>query len=435
MRAVLARRSAEVPGLTRPEKAEPHHDEIVELYASCKGNLVRVHEELLALGAELSYPGLTAYCRRHGIGHLPVEPAGRYTFQPGKEMQHDTSPHTAHIGGAEQRVQIAGLVLCFSRLTFIQLYPRFTRFECKVFLDDAFDYVGGVCEHCMIDNTGVIVLRGTGATMVPVPEMAAFAERRGFAFRAHEKGDANRSARVELSFSYVQNNFLAGRHFSDWSDANRRAVQWCDKINALFSRKLHASRRELFAAERAHLRPLPDWRPPVYQLHQRIIDLEGYVSVNGVRYSVPSALIGRRVEVRETRSELLVFEGPRLVATHERCHGGPRRVCLPEHRRDQHQRRRQTQMRTEERELHALLPGFESYLTELSKRAGRGRALASLRRLRRMLSDYPRESFLEALRVAAHYGLYDLERLESMILRNIRDDFFPPFRKDEDDER
>ena len=46
----------------------------------------------------------------------------------------------------------------------------------------------------MIDNTHVIVLRGTGALMIPVPEMEAFALRYGFIFKAHEKGDANRSA-------------------------------------------------------------------------------------------------------------------------------------------------------------------------------------------------------------------------------------------------
>jgi len=53
----------------------------------------------------------------------------------------------------------------------------------------------------MIDNTHVVVAAGTGARMVPAPEMTAFAERFGFVFRAHEKGDANRSARVERPLS------------------------------------------------------------------------------------------------------------------------------------------------------------------------------------------------------------------------------------------
>src|SRR5438093_2828528 len=109
----------------------------------------------------------------------------------------------------------------------------------------------------MIDNTHVVVLKGTGRAMVPVPEMAAFADRYGFEFQAHEKGDANRSAHVERRFSYIENNFLAGRSFRDWEDANRQAREWCDRVNAKFRDDLKASPRELFAAELSHLKPLP----------------------------------------------------------------------------------------------------------------------------------------------------------------------------------
>ena len=49
--------------------------------------------------------------------------------------------------------------------------------------------------------------------MVPVPEMEAFAEHFGFRFVAHERGDANRSGRVERPFHFVEHNFLAGRTF------------------------------------------------------------------------------------------------------------------------------------------------------------------------------------------------------------------------------
>lgn len=434
VRKVIASGSSKVSPLDRAEKAEPYHDAILAHVANCRGNLVRVHEELEAEGANLSYPALTAYCRRHSIGHEPPKPAGHYDHPPGREMQHDTSPHPAHIGGREQGVQIAGLALGYSRLFFIQLYPCFTRFECKVFLDDALDYVGGVCETCMIDNTSVIVLRGTGREMVPVPEMAAFAERRGFEFRAHEKGDANRSAVVEGLFNFVQNNFLVGREFRDFDDANRQAVEWCDKQNAAFSRKLHASRRELFAHEQARLRPLPAWRPPVYRLHHRQVDFEGYVSVHAFRYEVPSKLIGRDLEVRETKSGLLFFHGPRLVATHTRRYEGKRRALLPETEREDRRRRREQRMAAEEQQLRAEVPELGDYIGELRKRAPRGMSVARLRRLRRMLIDYPRAPALRALADAAHYGLYDLDRVERMILKNVRGDFFPRLAADGLDE-
>jgi len=72
--------------LRRPEKAEPYRERILELFSNCKGNLVRVHEELVASGVKVSYPALTAFCRRHGIGQAPVVAAGRYDFSRPKRL-------------------------------------------------------------------------------------------------------------------------------------------------------------------------------------------------------------------------------------------------------------------------------------------------------------------------------------------------------------
>ena len=63
-----------MPGPARPEKALEYREEILELLASCKGNLVRVHEELVEAGADLSYQALTGFCRRHEIGKKSKPP-------------------------------------------------------------------------------------------------------------------------------------------------------------------------------------------------------------------------------------------------------------------------------------------------------------------------------------------------------------------------
>jgi hypothetical protein len=163
-----------------------------------------------------------------------------------------------------------------------------------------------------------VVLRGTGRDMVPVPEMEAFGERFGFHFAAHEIGDANRSGRVERPFSFIEGNFLAGRTFSSWEDLNRRAREWCDKVNSTYKKHIRAVPRELFAVERLHLKPLPAWIPEVYRLHQRMVDLEGYVALHTNRYSVPVNWIGRRVEVRETKDKVEIQLDARNIVAHHR---------------------------------------------------------------------------------------------------------------------
>src|SRR5882724_3365059 len=287
VRKVLRSNSTALPELHRTEKAQPYRQQILELFDQCKGNLVRVHEELMAGGAELSYTALTAFCRRHGIGYAPPVPAGRYDFAPGEEMQHDTSPHELELGGKKRRARTASAVLCYSRMLFFQCYPTFQRFDCKVFLTDALRYMSGATARVMIDNTHVVVLRGSGRDMLPVPEMAAFGDRFGFEFVAHAIGNANRSGRVERPFSFIEGNFLAGRSFSSWEDLNQRAREWCDKVNSTYKKHIRAVPRELFAVERMHLKPLPAWIPEVYRLHQRLVDIEGYVALNSNRYSVP----------------------------------------------------------------------------------------------------------------------------------------------------
>lgn len=424
MRTVLAASTAQVPRIEREEKAEPYREQILELFATCKGNLVRVHEELLAQGAQISYQALTGFCRRHGIGHPTPLPAGQYEFAPGAEMQHDTSPHLAPIGGVKHRVETASLVLCFSRLLFFQCYPAFNRFICKVFLTDALGYVAGTCGVCMIDNTHVVVASGTGAKMVPAPEMAAFADRFNFTFRAHEKGDANRSGRVERPMHFIEHNFFAGRTFTDLADLNRQALTFCDKVNAASKRHLHASPRELFALERPHLRPLPLFVPDVYLLHHRIVDVEGFVSVDAHKYSVPYALIGRRLEVRETKDRIDVYDGPRLVASHGRAvQRTPMRVSRPEHRPKRGEGPWARKPSPEELELQQTEEPIATYAVALQQRSA-SRGTIPLRRLLTLRREYPRPAFLQAVSIALEYGLFDLDRLERLTLRLIAKEYF-----------
>lgn len=435
VREVIRSGKAQVPPLERAEAAEPYREQILELHARFGGHLGRVHEELAGEGASFSYQALTAFCRRHGIGHEPKLPAGRYHFDPGQEMQHDTSPHRAEIGGALKDVQTASLVLCHSRMIFFQAYPRFTRFECKVFLADAIAYFGGAARTCMVDNTHVVVLHGSGADMLPVPEMAAFGERYGFRFQAHEKGDANRSARVEAPFKRIERAFLKGGRFADFADLNEQARATCQKWNAAWSNKLHASRRELFQSERLHLRPLPLHVPEVYQLHMRVVDAEGYVHLNRIRYSAPYPLIDRPLEVRETKDRVDLYDGPRRVASHARV-AGPldTRVTDPAHRPPRGEGRHKQGPPPEIAALELSEPRLASYLAALVTRTGGRRP--PLRRLLSMLRDYPRDPFLAALAEAERYGLYDLDRLERMVLRQVAHEYFvlPIERQDREDD-
>ena len=427
VRKILEQGSAEVPTIFRPQKAEPYLEQVRALYVECSGNIVRVCEELAARhGVELAYSTLTAFCRRHQIGVEPKQRSGRYHFGPGEEMQHDTSPHSPVVGGRKHRFQCASVVLCYSRMIFAQLYPTFNRFWAKVFLTDAVVYFGGAARRCMVDNTSVIIAHGTGKDAVVAPEMEAFGERFDFHFEAHERGDANRSARVERPFHYIENNFYPGRTFGDLIDLNSQLRVWCDRGNASYKRKLRARPIELFAAEKTHMRPLPIHVPEVILTHQRLVDGEGYVTLHTNRYSAPAKLIDRAVKVDESKDRVRIFLGHELVSTHVRRDDGlGKRETLPEHERERRWRHNcvKPPPLPEESVLAAAAPEIASMVERLRKRYG-GRRTRQIRRLHRMYLEYPTDALVKALADAMHFGLLDLARIERMVLRNVAGDFF-----------
>jgi hypothetical protein len=424
VRKVLRSGVAEVPALDRDEILAPHLERVRELHVRCKGNRVRIVEELNAEGIEVGYSSLTAFCRRHEIGVVPKQRAGQYHFAPGEEMQHDTSPHTVEIGGVKNTlVQCASLVLCYSHPIFAQVYARWSRFECRVFFSEAITYFGGAASRCIIDNSSVIIAHGRGPDAVPAASMIALAERFGFRFEAHTVGDANRSARVERPFHYIENNFYPGREFADIDDLNAQLREWCDRVNGRPKRSLPMTPFELLATERPHLQPLPVYVPEVYDLHTRRVDVEGYVSLHGNRYSLPTALLGRTVEIRESIQQIRIFDGHRLMVTHPRSQPGARdRHTLPEHVHDGRYARR-TGPSEHENLLRQVAPELGELVDRLRKRHG-GQALRAVRRLHKMYLDYPTEVLIAAVREALTFDLHDLGRIEQMVLRRVRGEYF-----------
>jgi transposase len=402
-------------------------------FARARGNVVRVRELLADDGLDVSYSTLTRWVREADL-RGPPRRAGEYNFVPGQEMQHDTSPHRVRFASTDKpvSVQCAGLVLAYSRRLFIQYYPRFTRFEAKAFLLEAVHFMHGVCPVCVIDNTSVLLAAGAGADAVIAPEMAAFARTLGFRFRAHRVGHPDRKGRIERPFAYVENNFLAARDFEDFDDLNRQALAWCrDVANHKPKQALGMSAEAAYLIERPHLVPLPEAMPPVYELLERVVDLHGYVSVETNRYSVPERYVGKSVAVYKLPAEIHVCRRDSTIAVHRRLIGQrDARSILPGHHTIPVRQGRGTA--AEEALLSGHHPSLDRYTAAL-KQHGNGSGRRALRRLIEMKRTYPDGPFIAAIEQALQYGLFDLGRLEDLILKQVAGDFFALGAREDDD--
>ena len=423
IRRLIRRRAEETPP---PATSRLHrHSELIhEIFQRCRGNGTRVHEILeQEHGIRVAYSTLTRFLREV---HLRNPPAckGVYTFQPGEEMQFDTSPHRVLIDGRTQTLQCAALVLAYSRTLFAAYYRRFRRFEAKCFLADAFRYLDGAACTCLIDNTSVVLAAGSGANAQISPEMAGFARAYGVAFAAHRINHPERKGRVERPFRYLETNFLAGRTFSSLQDLNASVRDWCDQVaNRKVKRVLGMSPQAAYLMQKPALRELPKVCPPVYESLFRMVDTTGYIHVERNRYSVPERLVGKRLEVHRTLSKLKVYFRGALVAEHGLCEKRDQRITLDAHRQRRFLRESRQGTSAQEDLLRGRNPLLDTYLDRLKTRVP-GRGVHAMKRLLHLVRTYPEEAFSTALQHAHHYGLFDLHRLEKLVLDEVAGDYF-----------
>ncbi len=418
--------AAEQVSLCKDEHEKTLVELITPLLKPCRGNLVRVREILAdEHQQDIAYSTLTYLVRKCQLREGPAKRFGEYCFEPGVEMQHDTSPHYVTINGKSIKIQCASLIVGFSRMLYMQYYPCFTRFEAKVFLSEALTFMEGSCRRCIIDNTSVILAAGAGKYAVPAPELLYFSRLFGFEFVAHAVLDCNRKGKIERPFYYIETNFLAGRTFTDWNDLNKQARLWCEQVaNHKPKRALEMAPETAYIQEKPYMLVLPDIMPPIYKHEQRTADTEGYINFDTNRYSIPESHIGHSMDVYQYIDKIEVYYKSRLVASHPRLIGARRqRSCIKGHHLTLRRSARVQESSESARQLAGVNPLLDAYVLKLKSHV-RGRGFSVFTQLLSLKQLYPLTSFLAAIEQAHHYGLYDMKRLETMILRHIRDDFF-----------
>jgi transposase len=218
---------------------------------------VRLFEEVRAAG----YPGGVAQLQlfvRQIRPRPPAEEVVRFETPPGHQAQVDFA--TFRFPWGKRHVFL--LVLGYSRLLWLQFYPRQTMATVIEALEAAFAYLGGVPRELLFDQMRAVIVddpRPTGGRVLENPEFLRFATHWGFRIRACRPYRAQTKGKVERPVRYVRDNFVYGREFLGDGDLNAQALLWIDHTaNPRVHGTTHEVPRERFERdERAVLQPLP----------------------------------------------------------------------------------------------------------------------------------------------------------------------------------
>lgn len=307
VRRIIAEKGC-IRQITRKDKREIDPQLLHRLYNECNGWKERIWEKLLEEeDIKIGYSTLTRLLRDLDLDGKRNKRTIHVPDQPGVEMQHDTSPYRIKINECITPVIASLLYYRYSKMRYLKFYLSFNRFNMKCFFDEGLTFFGYCACHCIIDNTNLARLRGSGANAVMAPEMEQFARQYGFEFICHEIGHANRKAGNERSFYTVESNFFPGRRFDSLADLNRQALEWATKRMA----NRPVSKSDLIPAaafefEKAYLIKLPPYIHPPYQVAYRLIDQYGYISFLGNYYWVPD-LSRQEVKVLQYSDSIHVY--------------------------------------------------------------------------------------------------------------------------------
>lgn len=280
--------------------------------------------------AEVGYPSVRDYVRLRrsqiaaevdaltSVAIVPQEHA------PGAEAEVDFGEFWIDLAGVRTKVFIFVYRMSHSGKAIHRVYPTLSQ---EAFLEGhvtAFEELGGVpTMQIKYDNLGQAVKKvlSVGRRREENDRWALFRSHYGFdAFYcepgergAHEKGgvegEVGRFRRTWLTpvpkvDTLAELNDYIAR--CETRDDDRRITGRLSTVG------------QDWARERARLTPLPADRFEPGQPLTPMVDHSALVTIRQAKYSVPASLIGHRVRALLRASEVLIFDGRRLVARHER---------------------------------------------------------------------------------------------------------------------
>jgi len=300
-----------------------------------------VFEIISAEGFSGSYPTVVRHLhslrgprfRAKAVASVPIETA------PGEECQFDFSDCSGFtVAWGLGEVYCFSAILCWSRWRLWWFTTSEDRQHVLEGLVRFFEAAGGVPRLARTDRMGAL---GTsqGKRFKLHPPTVAFAAAHGVGIRACQPADAARKGKVERPYRDTKERFLCELAAlgppQTLSELNRRSDSWLDqRVHPRRHRTTGVAPIERLAVERSLLSPLPRRRfDTAYVEARRVHVALPMIERRGVRYSVPPACLGQRVEVRQEvdADRLEVRWAGEVVAAHRLAAGDIREVWDGEH--------------------------------------------------------------------------------------------------------
>jgi transposase len=298
--------------------------------------LIRLFEELRALGYEGGYDAVRRYARTWSREHASQTVAAfvPLSFAPGEAYQFDWSHEIVVMNGVTVTVKVAHMRLCHSRMMFCRAYPRETQEMVFDAHERAFAFFRGACTRGIYDNMK------TAVDTIFIGKDRQY-NRRFLQMCSHHLVDPVactpasgwEKGQVENQVGLVRERFFTPRlRVKTYDELNAWLT---DKCVAYAKAHPHPERPEqtvweVFEAERPNLVPYRG-RFDGFHALPASVSKTCLVRFDNNKYSVNASAVGRPVEIHAYADHIVIRQDGRAVAEHARHHGRGETIYDPWH--------------------------------------------------------------------------------------------------------
>jgi transposase len=317
-------------------KLDPFKDEIHRLLKDdprLPGQ--RIRELLEPLGCTASKTVVDDYLREvRPLFSRPSRTFQRTVYRPGEVCQFDLWQPRREVPVGHGQTRRGGVVIaCLG-------YSR-AGAGALVFTKETPDLLGGVA-RCLVSLGGLprtlvwdrqAGIHGHGGR--PTDAFAAFCGQLRVGWRFCEPADPQAKGVVERLQGFAETNFEPGRRFANELDFQEQLDVWFARVNARTHKTLRARPVDRLVDELGAMGPLPEVMPDTSRRWVMRVPPDPYLRFDTNDYSLHPGLVGRRVEVTVTGSDVVAvaLDTGELACQHRRSFAKHRTITALEHAR------------------------------------------------------------------------------------------------------
>ena len=368
------------------------------------------------------------FCHRYRQWAAKIDPVMRQEHRAGEKLFVDYAGQTIPVydlhSNQKREAQIFVAVLGASNYTYAEATWTQSLPDWIASHGRAFAFFGGVPKLVVPDNLKSAVSKASFYDPDINPTYLDLVNHYGTVVIPARVRRPKDKAKVETGVQIVERWILArlrNRQFFSLRQLNQAIAELLADLNNKPFQKLPGSRKSAFESmDRPALNPLPSQPYQFAEWKKATVNVDYHIEVHRHYYSVPHALIKKKIDVRITNNTIECFYKSKRVASHIRSHHKGRHSTVKEHMPKSHQKWAEWTPQRFVRWAAKIGPHTQSLIENvLNSRAHPQQGFRSCLGILRLAKGYGNDRLEAACRRAVAIGGTSYRSVESILKHNL----------------